>query len=47
MNKATEIQELVELLDELMLKDNDELDEIEMLCGCTGKSCQSNWMSLY
>lgn len=47
MSDEKDLQEIMDLLDELMLSDNEELDEIEMLCGCTGKSCQSNWVSIY
>ena len=45
MQKKTDIQEIVDLLDEL-LNDNDELDEIEMLCGCTGKRCESGMITI-
>ncbi len=47
MSDKENLQEIQKLLDDLMTIDSEELDEIEMLCGCTGKSCQSGWLSAY
>ena len=40
MNTANEMQALIE---ELMNTEID-FDEVELLCGCTGTSCQSGWI---
>lgn len=47
MKELNDIMEIQNLLEELMTLEDGELDEIEMLCGCTGKSCQSGWLSAY
>lgn len=47
MNKEENLQEIMNLLDELKNLSTEELDEIEMLCGCTGKKCESGWLTLY
>lgn len=46
MSKDKDVQDLIELLDELILSGGDELDEIEMLCGCTGKRCESGMITI-
>lgn len=47
MTNKKNTQEIMDLLNELIEANDDELDEVEMLCGCTGKSCESNWLSVY
>ena len=40
------VNELQALLDELLVMGKEELDEVEMLCGCTGHRCESGMISI-